>query len=55
MQAVIPTALLEAKILSEYAAGERFKWGDPDEEEYADLGDYDYFQYEEERETEGLR
>lgn len=40
------TALLEAKILTEYADAERDKWGAYDEQEYEDLGDYEYSQYD---------
>ena len=46
MQAVIQPALLEAKILTEYADAERHKWGADDESEYEDLGDYDFRQYD---------
>ena len=45
MEAVMQTALLEAKILTEYADAERDKWGAEDEADYEDLGDYDYRQY----------
>lgn len=48
MQTVNPT-LLESRILSEFEAGERFKWGDYDEEEYEDLGDYDLREYDDEK------
>ena len=46
MQAVMPTALLEARILMDYVDAEQSKWGAYDEAEYEDLGDYDYRQYD---------